>query len=144
MVAKVFYPPFSLLKLATTIKCYIIYRDNSGLGEITMNEKTFKALLASTATIFTLIFCVMVIPAFFENPDIISAFAAGFVNPFASGYSADVILCWLVLLIWIVHEATQLSVRYGWICLLLGIIPGVAVGFALYLIIRHPQVSRET
>ena len=83
----------------------------------------------------------MVVPPLIEHPDIIGAFAAGFVNPYASGYSADVFCCWAILLIWVIYEAPQ--VKYGWICLLLGIIPGVAVGFALYLLLRINQLKQE-
>ena len=108
-----------------------------------MNEKLFKISLASIAVIFTIIFCVVVLPPLLQNPDIIAAFSAGFVNPYASGYSADVLLCWLVLAVWIVYEAKTLKVKHGWICLLLGMMPGVAVGFPLYLIVRMNQVRHE-
>ena len=75
------------------------------------------------------------------NPDIIGAFAAGFVNPFAVGYSTDVFFCWFVLAVWIWFEASTQAIRHGWICLMLGIVPGVAVGFALYLLLRHSQLK---
>jgi len=52
------------------------------------------------------------------------AFSAGFVNPYSSGYSADVILCWVTLVIWVMYEAKVYSVKYGWICLVLGVVPG--------------------
>lgn len=106
-----------------------------------MQENSFKVSLALIAALFTLIFCYLMIPPLMENPDIIGAFAAGFVNPYASGYSTDVICCWLILLVWVIYEYP--SVKYGWVCLLLGIIPGVAVGFALYLILRTNQLKEE-
>ena len=74
---------------------------------------------------------------------IIGAFAAGFVNPYASGYSSDVVACWLIMAIWVIYEATSKAVRHGWICLLLGVIPGVAVGFSLYLVVRSVQLREE-
>lgn len=107
-----------------------------------MNENIFKISVALIAGIFTLIFCIIIIPPFLENPDIVGAFAAGFVNPFSSGYSTDVICCYFILLVWIIYESPK--VKYGWVCLLLGIIPGVAVGFALYLILRTYQLKSET
>ncbi|WP_353254415.1 DUF2834 domain-containing protein [Salinisphaera sp. PC39] len=69
------------------------------------------------------------------------AFAAGFVNPYASGYSTDVLFCWAILAAWVAYEAKKYSVRNGWVCLLLGIVPGVAVGFAMYLLLRAKQVG---
>ncbi len=104
-----------------------------------MNEKIFKISLAFIAILFTAIFCVVVIPPLIENPDIIGAFGAGFVNPYATGYSSDAFCCWAVLLVWVIYESS--TVKHGWICLLLGIVPGVAVGFALYLIIRTNQLN---
>ena len=65
----------------------------------------------------------------------------GFVNPYSSGYSSDVIACWLILMVWIVYEAKNKGVKHGWICILLGAVPGVAVGFALYLILRVKQLA---
>ena len=108
-----------------------------------MNEKAFRASITTVAVLFTLLFCTIVLPPLFENPDIIGAFAAGFVNPYASGYSADVIACWAILVLWVWFEARSLSVKHGWVCLLLGIIPGVAVGFAAYLVLRLNHLDQQ-
>lgn len=89
--------------------------------------------------LFTLIFSIVVVPPLIENPDVIGALAAGFVNPYASGYSTDVFCCWFILFIWVVYELPR--VKYGWICLILGLVPGVALGFALYLYLRTQQLS---
>ena len=94
------------------------------------------------ALIFIIIFGWVVVPEFIKHPDIIQAFASGFSNPFASGYSSDVIACWGILCIWIIHEARTTQVKYGWLCLLLGIVPGVAVGFAGYLLLREQQLNK--
>jgi hypothetical protein len=51
------------------------------------------------------------------KPDIIGAFAASFVNPYSSGYSVDVIACWLILTIWIIYEAKNRQIKYGRICI---------------------------
>ncbi|MEL7476817.1 MAG: DUF2834 domain-containing protein [Cyanobacteria bacterium J06555_12] len=103
----------------------------------------FKALLLFAALFFATYFAVVVVPPLIADPDILGAFAAGFVNPYSSGYSTDVLVCWGILATWIVYEATTYSVKYGWACLLLGIVPGVAVGFALYLLVRAKQIQER-
>lgn len=106
-----------------------------------MSENGFKACLFLAALLFTTIFGFLVIPPLIENPDIIGAFASGFVNPFAAGYSTDVFFCWFILAVWVWFEVSSQAIKYGWVCLVLGVVPGVAVGFALYLIIRHSQLK---
>lgn len=106
-----------------------------------MSESVYRTLLIGSIVAFTVFFASVVVPPLIENPDIWGAFAAGFVNPYSSGYSTDVLVCWFVLAVWVIRDAKAYAVQYGWLCLLLGIVPGVAVGFALYLLIRHKQVS---
>ena len=106
-----------------------------------MSETLFKTIIIAAAAAFLLIFAMVVIPPLMAEPDIVGAFAAGFVNPYASGYSADVLACWVILAAWIAYEARVLNIRHGWICALLGIIPGVAVGLALYLLLRMRQLK---
>jgi hypothetical protein len=106
-----------------------------------MNPKAFKLAVALVGVIFTTLFCAVVIPPFIAHPDIVAAFAAGFVNPFASGYSIDVLCCYLLLVLWIVYERS--NVKYGWICLVIGVVPGVAAGFALYLLLRTYQLQPQ-
>ena len=106
-----------------------------------MNDKVFKCLMYGIALAFSIVFLVVVVPPLVANPDIIGALAAGFVNPYASGYSTDVLLCWLALAIWVVYESKTLSIKHGWVCVLLGIAPGVAVGFPLYLVLRSEQLK---
>ena len=106
-----------------------------------MSETLFKTIIIAAAAAFLLIFAMVVLPPLLAEPDIVGAFAAGFVNPYASGYSADVLACWVILAAWIAYEARVLNIRHGWICALLGIIPGVAVGFALYLLLRMRQLE---
>ena len=108
-----------------------------------MTEQQFHTAILAVALAFTALFCVVVVPPLIDNPDIPGAFAAGFVNPYASGYSADVIACWLILAIWVVFEAKSRSVKHGWLCLALGIVPGVAVGLAAYLLVRSSQVGEH-
>ena len=108
-----------------------------------MTDNIFKNILLALAILFTLAFCTIVLPPLLSNPDIINAFASGFVNPYATGYSLDVFFCWAILAVWVKYEAKNLGVKHGWICLLLGVVPGVAVGFAFYLILRTGQIKQS-
>jgi hypothetical protein len=109
-----------------------------------MTNFTYKAALVFIAVSFTLFFAVTILPPLIENFDVFGAIAAGFVNPFASGYSTGVILCWCVLASWVFHEAKTHSTKHGWVCLVLGLVPGVVVGFSLYLILRHYHFTPST
>lgn len=106
---------------------------------MTMQTQVFRLSLLVLAAIFTIAFTVICIPPFLENPDIIGAFAGGFVNPYATGYALDVFVTWGVLAAWVLHEAKTKAMRHGWVALVLGLVPGVAVGFAVYLLIRIKQ-----
>jgi hypothetical protein len=106
-----------------------------------MAEQFFRFSLVTVSLGFVAYFGVVVVPPLLESGDVIGAFAAGFANPYSSGYSADVVACWLVLVAWVVYEARTLSIRRGWICLVLGIVPGVVVGLAAYLLLRAGQLS---
>ena len=86
-----------------------------------MNRRVFEIASIGVAVCFTLLFCLLVVPALISDFDIIGAFAAGFVNPYSSGYSADVILSWVALAIWVIYEAKTYSVKHGWICLALAV-----------------------
>ena len=106
-----------------------------------MSEKFFRTAVIAIGLAFLALFCVVVVPPLMADGDILGAFAAGFVNPYASGYSSDVIACWLILAVWVAFEATSKSVKHGWICVLLGVMPGVAVGLAAYLVLRSNQLA---
>ena len=108
-----------------------------------MSETLFKATITTAAAVFLLIFLFIVTPPVLESGDLVGAFAAGFVNPYASGYSSDVLACWVILAAWIAYDAKAHGIRHGWVCALLGIIPGVAVGFALYLLLRMRQFNEK-
>lgn len=108
-----------------------------------MNTELFRVLLCLIAVGFAAAFSVIVIPPLAASPDIVGAFAAGFVNPYASGYALDAISCWCVLAVWVIYEAKNDGIRHGWIPLLLGLAPGVATGFAVYLLMRlHQKPAR--
>lgn len=108
-----------------------------------MTDRGFRASIVMIAIAFVAYFGVVVVPPLLSSGDIMGAFAAGFVNPYSSGYSADVIACWMVLAVWVTYESRAHAIRGGWICLLLGVAPGVVVGFATYLIVRSRQFSEE-
>ena len=78
---------------------------------------------------------------FIANPDLIGAIKSGFVNPYAAGFSTDAVCCWVVLALWVIYEKFGLGIKHGWLALLLGVVPGVATGFALYLVLRMNQAS---
>jgi hypothetical protein len=108
-----------------------------------MNEPAFKSTIIAAAGVFSALFAYWCIPPLIANPDIIGALAAGFVNPYSSGYSADVLACWVILSAWIVYERRAVGVRHGLWCIMLGAIPGVAVGFAAYLLLRTKQLRTQ-
>ncbi len=108
-----------------------------------MTERVFQISLIVIGLAFSLFFLFFVLPPLIDNPDIVGAFAAGFVNPYAAGYSTDVVFCWLVLAIWVVFEARTQAIKHGWICLVVGVVPGVAVGFAAYLLLRTAQLNNR-
>ncbi len=100
-----------------------------------MTSNIYRLALWALALGFTAVFAVVVGPPLVASGDVPGAFAAGFVNPYASGYSFDVFFTWAVLAVWVLHERR----RHGWIALVLGVAPGVAVGLAAYLLIRARQ-----
>lgn len=108
-----------------------------------MPQPLYRFCLLALGLGFATAFCVIVVPPLWASRDIFGALAAGFVNPYASGYSLDTICCWCVLAVWVVHEARALRVRHGWVALLLGLAPGVATGFAAYLLLRAGQVRES-
>ena len=104
-----------------------------------MSRNLYQGLLWLFGLGFAIAFNLIVMPALMRDGDILGAFAAGFVNPYSSGYALDAILCWCVLAAWIAWERQTQGIRHGWIALLLGVAPGVATGFAFYLLLRLRQ-----
>ncbi len=104
-----------------------------------MSNTLFRTLLWLLALGFAGAFCVMVLPTALQETDPLRFVTDAYVNPYSSGYATDTLTCWGVLAVWIWHEAKTAGVRYGWVALLLGVVPGVATGFAAYLLIRSRQ-----
>lgn len=109
-----------------------------------MTKTLFEGLCLIMGAAFAIAFAVIVVPALIETGDIPSAFAAGFVNPFSTGYSIDVIICAVLLTIWVIYERSALQIKHGWIAIPLSIVPGVAVGMAYYLILRSRAISKTS
>jgi hypothetical protein len=109
-----------------------------------MTRPVFEVLVVALAVAFAVAFCAIVVPPLIENGDILGAFAAGFVNPYASGYSLDTILCGLILIVWVLYERTALGIRHGWIAIPLAFAPGVATAFGFYLLVRSRQLAERT
>jgi hypothetical protein len=100
----------------------------------------YRIALVAVGLVFTGVFVVLVIPALVDDGgDVAGGLGDGFVNPYASAYSWDVFCSWAVLAVWVAYERVALGQRRGWICLLLGFAPGVAVGLASYLLLRTLQ-----
>lgn len=104
--------------------------------DFTRSERRFGWLALAIGLGFAAYFFAAVAPAALESGDVVGAFRAGFVNPFAAGYSTDVILCALLLITWILHESRTRPVRHGWWCIPLTFAPGVATAFGVYLFLR--------
>ena len=106
-----------------------------------LKKKHYLVIVSLLGLTFITLFSLIVIPPLVANPDIIGAFLAGFVNPYASGYAFDVIITWCIFAIWVLYESEHIN--YGWVCLLLGIVPGVAVGLASYLMLRESTLGKH-
>ncbi len=106
-----------------------------------MSKRLFETVTIILGLAFTLAFFAIVVPPLLASGDVVGAFAAGFVNPYASGYSLDVIITGLILIAWILFERQTQGVKYGWICIPLCLAPGVATSFAFYLILRTRTVQ---
>lgn len=108
-----------------------------------MTRRAFEAVVALLGAGFAIAFAVVVVPPLISSGDLVGAFAAGFVNPFASGYSLDAILCAFVLATWVLYERSALGIRHGWVAIPLSMVPGVATAFGVYLVIRSRQLSQR-
>ena len=101
-----------------------------------MSKSVYESLVVLLGAAFAVAFVVIVMPPLLESGDVVGAFAAGFVNPYSSGYSLDAILTGLILVVWVLYERSTLGVRHGWVAIILCFVPGVAVALAYYLILR--------
>ena len=104
-------------------------------------KSIYLGILLAIAVAFAFFFFATIGPLLIENPNIVEAFKAGFVNPYSTGFSTDAVTCWLVLAVWIVYEKATKGIKWGWFALLLALVPGVATGFAVYLVLRSFQLK---
>jgi uncharacterized membrane protein YhaH (DUF805 family) len=105
-----------------------------------VTERVFQRIVLILAAGFVVFFAAVVIPGLIDDPNVLDALGDGFVNPFAAGYSTDVIVCALILATWILYERRAHQIRGGLWCILLSFVPGVAVGFGVYLVLRSRQL----
>src|SRR4051812_41118293 len=101
-----------------------------------MTDRSFRAVLVAIAAAFVVLFAAIVPPALINDGfDFWGAARATFVNPYASGASIDVLMAYVVLAVWVFQEARTRRVRHGWIALVVGLVTGLTVAFAAYLLI---------
>lgn len=106
-----------------------------------MADKVFRAALWLLALGFTVVFFAVVGPQLAIDKDVVYGLGQGFVNPYSSGYAWDIVFSYAVLAAWVIYEAVAKGVKHGWVALVLGFVPGVAVGLAAYLLIRARQTA---
>mgnify|MGYP001554742831 CR=1 FL=1 len=107
-----------------------------------MTDRSFRAVLLVLAAVFVVLFAAIIPPALIDDGfDFWGAARATFVNPYASGVSVDVLMAYVVLAVWVFHEARTRHVRRGWIALVLGLVTGLTVALVAYLLIRVRQVE---
>lgn len=110
-----------------------------------MTDRSFRAVLVALAMTFTVIFAFLIPPASVRDGlDFWGGARDTFVNPYASGVSVDVLMAYAVLAVWVFHEARTRQIRRGWVALVLGLVTGVTVGLAAYLLIRSRQIEVAT
>lgn len=100
-------------------------------------ERVYVASLVLIAGAFSVAFFALIVPGIFPIHDFVQqTLLNGYVNPTAAGYTTDTLACACVLTAWVIYERITLGIRGGWIALVVSVVPGVAVGFAAYLLIR--------
>jgi hypothetical protein len=104
-------------------------------------KTAYLSILGVVGIGFATYFFITIAPLLIANPDVFAAFKAGYVNPYSSGFATDAIACWMVLAAWVIYEKFEKGIKHGWIALLIGLIPGVATAFALYLAMRMRQMQ---
>lgn len=109
-----------------------------------MTKSVFEAAVAFLGLLFAVAFALVVMPPLLESRDIVGAFAAGFENPYATGYSLDTILTAFILIVWVLHERSRRGIRHGWIAIPLCFAPGVATALAYYLVLRSRSPSARS
>jgi hypothetical protein len=106
-------------------------------------ESIYRSLVGLIGVGFAIFFFVTIGPLFFQQPDLIAAFKAGYVNPYSLGFATDAIACWLILVCWVIYKKLQKGIKHGLLAIMLGFVPGVATGFAVYLLLRSYQQAKS-
>jgi hypothetical protein len=98
-------------------------------------------LVALAAACMAVLAVVFFLPFLGDGLDFVRAFDLALVNPYSSGFAVDVLFTYAILIVWVVHEARSGDVRHGWVAVVLGLLISVAVGLALYLLIRRRGIG---
>lgn len=110
-----------------------------------MPQTRFDWILIALGAAFVLTLGIVALPTFLEDGlSLVSALEGSFANPYASGVAIDILFTYAVLAAWVIYEYQYRDVQHGWVALVLGLIIGVAVGLALYLLIRHKEIGPQT
>jgi hypothetical protein len=109
-----------------------------------MPNTRFGQIVIALAAACMATLAVVVLPTFVaDGLDIGRAFDLAVVNPYASGFATDVFFTYAILITWVVYEAKYRDVRHGWVAVVLGLLLSVALGLALYLLIRHRDLGPQ-
>lgn len=110
-----------------------------------MPDTRFDWIVITLAVAFMAVLVVVAVPTFVDDGlDIVHAVDQAFVNPYSSAFTIDILFTYAIFFAWVVYEAQYRDVRHGWVALVLGLVIGVAVGLASYLLIRHKEIGPQT
>jgi hypothetical protein len=110
-----------------------------------MPSTRFDWIVIALASAFVVALAILLVPTFVaDNLDLVHAFDQALINPYATGFATDLLFTYLILFAWVVYEANYRDVRHGWVALVLGLLVGVSVGLATYLLIRHREIGPQT
>lgn len=109
-----------------------------------MSPRQFRAGLVVLAVAYTFLFIAIIPPALIDRGfDFWGMALDTFDTPSAAAVSSDVLLSYAVLALWVAYEAVTRKVRRGWVALLLGLVTGMTVALAAYLLIRTRSVTSD-
>ena len=107
-----------------------------------MPSTRFDWIITALAAACMATLAVVVLPTFVSDGlDVVRAFDQAFINPYATGFAIDAFSTYAILIAWVVYEARYRDVRQGWVAVALGLLLSVALGLALYLLIRNRAIG---
>ena len=66
----------------------------------------------------------------------------GFVNPAAASLTVDVLVAFIVFIVFAIVESRRIGMRYGWMYAVLGCLVAFAFAFPLFLMMRERHLAR--